>query len=131
MPINLNTINSLYDLNLNISEVESFFASKAEDVKHITTSEDVVVNKVGRELYDKFFKGYTKKQWDLDLSELDASVTSRVPKRTNKDDRYFTDTYQAKPLYGYTKMFEIKLTHPNIKIMYQSMILNCLQTFGS
>lgn len=130
MPINLNTINSLYDLNLSISEVESFFASKAEDVKHITTSEDVVVNKVGRELYDKFFKGYTKKQWDLDLSELDASVTSRVPKRTNKDDRYFTDTYQAKPLYGYTKMFEIMLTHPNIKIMYQSMILNCLQTFG-
>jgi UDP-galactopyranose mutase len=68
-------------------------------------------------LYEKFFKGYTRKQWDLDPSELDASVTARVPTRTNKDDRYFTDTYQAMPLNGYTKMFEKMLDHPNIKIM--------------
>ncbi|MBA2746428.1 MAG: UDP-galactopyranose mutase [Flavisolibacter sp.] len=117
IPINLNTINQLYGLNLNSSEVEDFFASKAEKVAGVKTSEDVVVSKVGRELYEKFFKGYTKKQWDLDPSELDASVTARVPTRTNRDDRYFTDTYQAMPLHGYTNMFRKMLTHPNIKIM--------------
>jgi UDP-galactopyranose mutase len=117
MPINLNTINSLYGLNLSSADVEDFFASRAEDVKKISTSEDVVVSKVGRELYEKFFRGYTRKMWELDPSELDASVTARVPTRTNKDDRYFTDTYQAMPLHGYTKMFEKMLSHPNIKIM--------------
>jgi UDP-galactopyranose mutase len=117
IPINLNTINQLYGLNLNSSQVEDFFASKAESVTGIKTSEDVVVSKVGRELYEKFFRGYTRKQWDLDPSELDASVTARVPTRTNKDDRYFTDTYQAMPLHGYTAMFQKMLSHPNIKLM--------------
>lgn len=117
IPINLNTINQLYGLNLNSSEVEAFFASKAEKVAGVKTSEDVVVSKVGRELYEKFFKGYTKKMWDLDPSELDASVTARVPTRTNRDDRYFTDTYQAMPLHGYTTMFQNMLSHRNIKIM--------------
>jgi UDP-galactopyranose mutase len=117
IPINLNTINSLYGLNLSSADVEQFFASKAEDITNVRTSEDVVVKAVGRELYEKFFKGYTKKQWDLDPSELDASVTARVPTRINKDDRYFTDAYQAMPMHGYTKMFEKMLSHPNIKIM--------------
>lgn len=117
IPINLNTINTLYGLNLNNDEVEAFFESKAEKISPIRTSEDVVLSKVGKELYEKFFKGYTKKQWDLDPSELDASVTARVPTRTNKDDRYFTDSYQAMPLHGYTKMFEKMLNHPNIHIM--------------
>jgi len=117
IPINLTTINKLYGLNLSSGEVEQFFAARAENVPQVRTSEDVVVKAVGRELYEKFFKGYTKKQWDLDPSELDASVTARVPTRTNKDDRYFTDTYQAMPLHGYTKMFEKMLDHPNIKVM--------------
>ena len=117
IPINLDTINKLYGLNLNSSQVEEFFASKAEQLNRIKTSEDVVVSKVGRELYEKFFRGYTRKQWDLDPSELDASVTARVPTRTNRDDRYFTDTFQAMPLHGYTAMFQKMLSHPNIKIM--------------
>jgi UDP-galactopyranose mutase len=117
IPINLNTINQLYGLNLNSSQVEDFFAARAEKVDRVKTSEDVVVSKVGRELYEKFFRGYTRKQWDLDPSELDASVTARVPTRTNRDDRYFTDTYQAMPLHGYTVMFQKMLSHPNIKIM--------------
>ncbi len=117
MPINLDTINKLYGLNLTAFEVEDFFKKIAEPVEHIKTSEDVVVSKVGRELYEKFFKNYTRKQWDLDPSELDASVTARVPTRTNRDDRYFTDVYQAMPKNGYTKMFENILDHPNIKIM--------------
>ncbi|MDB5021846.1 MAG: UDP-galactopyranose mutase [Pedobacter sp.] len=117
IPINLNTINQMYGLNLNSDEVTDFLASKAEKKSEVLTSEDVVVGSVGRELYEKFFKGYTKKQWDLDPSELNASVTARIPTRTNKDNRYFTDTYQVMPLYGYTKMFEKMLDHPNINIM--------------
>jgi UDP-galactopyranose mutase len=117
IPINLNTINQLYGLSLCSDEVEAFLQSKAETKSRIQTSEDVVVAKVGRELYEKFFKNYTKKQWDLDPSELDASVTARIPTRNNRDDRYFTDTFQGMPLYGYTKMFENMLTHPNIKVM--------------
>ncbi|MET0465753.1 MAG: UDP-galactopyranose mutase [Chitinophagaceae bacterium] len=117
IPINLNTINALYGLNLTSEEVESFFASKAVKKDQILTSEDVVLNKVGKDLYEKFFKGYTKKQWDLDPSELDASVTARIPTRNNRDNRYFTDKYQAMPMHGYTRMFEKLLDHPNIKIM--------------
>lgn len=117
IPINLNTINQLYGLTLCSSELEDFFELRAEKIVRIQTSEDVVISKVGKELYEKFFRGYTRKMWGLDPSELDSSVTARVPTRTNKDDRYFTDTYQAMPLYGYTKMFEKMLSHPNIKIM--------------
>lgn len=117
MPINLDTINKLYGLNLTALEVDDFLASMAEPREKIVTSEDVVVSKVGRELYEKFFRGYTRKQWGCDPSELDASVTARVPTRTNRDDRYFTDTFQAMPLHGYTRMFEKMLSHPNIKIM--------------
>ena len=117
MPINLDTVNRLYGLQLSSFEVESFLSTLAEKPASIRTSEDVVVAKVGRELYNKFFRGYTRKQWGLDPSELDASVTARVPTRTNRDDRYFTDTYQAMPLHGYTRMFERMLAHPNIKVM--------------
>ncbi|MEO6547706.1 MAG: UDP-galactopyranose mutase [Ferruginibacter sp.] len=117
IPINQNTINALYGLNLSSEQVQEFFNSKAEKKQIIKTSEDVVVNAVGRELYEKFFKYYTRKQWDLDPSELDASVTARVPTRTNKDNRYFTDTYQAMPMHGYTNMFSKMLDHPNIKVM--------------
>jgi len=117
IPINLDTINKLYGLNLTSFQLEEFFASVAEPKDYIHTSEDVVVSKVGRELYEKFFRNYTRKQWDIDPSELDKSVTARVPTRTNRDDRYFTDSYQAMPLHGYTRMFEKMLSHANIKIM--------------
>jgi UDP-galactopyranose mutase len=117
IPINLDTINKFYGLNLTAFDVEKFLESIAEPCEQIRTSEDVVVSKVGRELYEKFFRNYTRKQWGLDPSELDASVTSRVPTRTNRDDRYFTDSYQAMPKHGYTRMFEKMLDHPNIKIM--------------
>ncbi|ADI63032.1 UDP-galactopyranose mutase [Trichormus azollae] len=117
IPINLDTINKLYGMNLNSFEVEEFFKSLAEPKEYIRTSEDVVVSKVGRDLYEKFFRGYTRKQWGLDPSELDKSVIARVPTRTNRDNRYFTDTYQAMPLHGFTRMFEKMLAHPYIKVM--------------
>jgi UDP-galactopyranose mutase len=120
VPINLDTVNKLYGLNLTSDELEGWFASRAEKVEEIKTSEDVVVSKVGRELYEKFFRGYTRKQWGLDPSELDKSVTARVPTRTNRDDRYFGDEFQFMPKHGYTRMFERMLDHPNINIMTQT-----------
>ena len=117
MPINLNTINMLYGTNMTSFELKAFFESVAEPRERILTSEDVIVSKVGRELYEKFFRNYTRKQWGLDPSELDASVTARVPTRINRDDRYFTDKYQVMPLHGYTRMFEKMLDHPNIKVL--------------
>src|ERR671921_324267 len=117
IPINLDTVNKLYNLNLTSEELEGWFAARAEKVEEIRTSEDVVVSRVGRELYEKFFRGYTRKQWGVDPSELDKSVTSRVPTRTNTDDRYFGDSFQNMPLHGYTRMFENMLDHPNIKVM--------------
>jgi UDP-galactopyranose mutase len=116
MPINLDTINRLYGLSLTEAEVEGWLAARAEPVQDVRTSEDVVVGKVGRELYELFFRGYTRKQWALDPSELDKSVTARVPTRTNRDDRYFTDRFQFMPRDGYTAMFRRMLDHPNIVV---------------
>ncbi|MBB4004647.1 UDP-galactopyranose mutase [Aurantimonas endophytica] len=117
IPINRTTINRLYGLSLETdAEAEAFFASQAETVEQVRTSEDVVVGTVGRELYEKFFQGYTRKQWGVDPSELDKSVTARVPTRTNTDDRYFGDKYQAMPADGFTRMFEKMLDHPNITV---------------
>jgi UDP-galactopyranose mutase len=116
IPINRTTLNELFDLDLQTDdEAADYLASRAEPVEEIRTSEDVVINAVGHELYELFFRGYTRKQWGLDPSELDKQVTSRIPTRTNTDDRYFSDTFQAMPLEGYTKMFERMLDHPLIE----------------
>lgn len=118
MPINRTTLNLLYGINLQTEdEAAAFLAAQAEPVAVIRTSEDVVISAIGRELYETFFQGYTRKQWGLDPSELDKAVTSRVPTRTNTDDRYFTDKFQAMPLEGYTRMFEHMLDHPNIDLL--------------
>jgi UDP-galactopyranose mutase len=116
IPINQDTINRLYGLSLDEDGVAKFLESVREDRQPIKTSEDVVLNSVGRDLCDKFFRGYTKKQWGLDLSELAGNVAARIPVRTNRDDRYFTDTFQKMPKHGYTKMFENILDHPNITV---------------
>lgn len=116
MPINVDTINQLYGLDLDEPGIQAFLERVREKRMPIRTSEDVVLNAVGRDLCDKFFRGYTRKQWGLDLSELDAAVAARVPARTNRDARYFTDTYQALPREGFSAMFERMLDHPNIRI---------------
>ncbi|MBA3834303.1 MAG: UDP-galactopyranose mutase [Sphingomonas sp.] len=116
IPINRTTLNKLFGLDLKTDDdAAEYLASRAEPVDDIQTSEDVVINAVGRELYELFFQGYTRKQWGLDPSELDKQVTSRIPTRTNTDDRYFGDKFQAMPLNGYTAMFEKMLDHPLIE----------------
>ncbi len=117
IPINRETVNKLYGMKLETEqETEAFFAERAEVRNNIRTSEDVVVSRVGRDLYNKLFRNYTRKQWGKDPSELDAQVTARIPVRTNSDDRYFADTHQAMPKHGFTRMFENMLDHRNITL---------------
>ena len=117
MPINRTTLNALYGLDLRTdSDTEAFLQSRAEPVDPIVSSRDVVINQVGTELYRTFFEGYTRKQWGMDPSELDRTVTARVPTRFNTDDRYFLDRFQAMPLHGYTAMFENMVDHEKIEL---------------
>jgi UDP-galactopyranose mutase len=127
VPINLDTVNQLYGLKLNTSDIEGFLASIAEPRASIRTSEDVVVSRVGRFLYEKLFQNYTRKQWGVDPSQLDALVTARIPVRTNRDDRYFSDRYQAMPRFGYTRMFENMLDHPNITVELGADYKECVK----
>lgn len=120
LPINLDTINTLYGLKLSSFEVADFFEKVREPVTDIATSRDVVVNQVGQELYEKFFKGYTTKQWGLDPSELAASVCARIPVRSNRDGRYFNARYQMMPKHGYTRMFMNMIDHPGIHLLLQT-----------
>jgi UDP-galactopyranose mutase len=116
LPINRTTLNALYGLDLDEAGAASFLENVREPRDPVRTSEDVVLNSVGRDLCDKFFRGYTSKQWGLDLSELSAGVAARIPTRTNDDDRYFTDTHQIMPLHGYTAMFERMLANERIEV---------------
>lgn len=116
IPINRTTINRLYGLDLDEQGVADFLERVREPRESLRSSEDVVLNSVGRELCNTFFRGYTRKQWGLDLSELSAGVAARIPTRCNDDDRYFTDRFQAMPQEGFTRMFERLLDHPLIEV---------------
>lgn len=116
IPINRQTLNRLYGLTLSEEAAAAYLEKVREPREPLKTSEDVVLNSVGPDLCEKFFRGYTRKQWGLDLSELAAGVAARIPTRSNDDDRYFTDTYQLMPLHGYTAMFERMLAHPGITV---------------
>lgn len=118
IPINRLTVNKLYNKNFTTErEVNEFFESVRENRHPILNSEDIIVNQVGVDLFEKFFRYYTKKQWNLEPSELSPSVCGRIPVRTNDDCRYFTDKYQFMPKDGYTKMFEKILVHKNIEVI--------------
>jgi UDP-galactopyranose mutase len=116
IPINLDTVNRLYGLRLEESELPAWFAAQTEPVAEVRTAEDAVVARMGRDIYEKFFRGYTRKQWGVDPIALDASVTARIPLRCNRDDRYFTDAFQALPAEGYTAMFARMLDHPLVDV---------------
>lgn len=120
MPINRTTINSLYGLNLDEAGVAAYLESVREKRERIENSEDLVLNSVGRDLCDRFFRNYTRKQWGLDLSQLSATVAGRIPTRTNDDDRYFTDSFQKMPAQGFTNMFRNMLNHPNITVQLEA-----------
>lgn len=117
MPITTETINQLYNLNLSNFEIEKFLQEQSLEIDEIKNSEDVVLSKAGKEIYEKFFKNYTKKQWDVYPDELDKIVISRIPVRNSRDTRYFTDKYQGMPKYGYTKMCENMVKNNKIHIL--------------
>ncbi|MGA3123426.1 MAG: UDP-galactopyranose mutase [Polyangiaceae bacterium] len=119
-PINIDTINAVYGTHHDAASLQAFFRKVAEPVAHPRTSEEAIVGTVGRELYEMFFRGYTRKQWGLDPSDLDASVATRVPARLDHDARYFTDAHQAMPAHGYTRMFNRILSHPGIRILLKA-----------
>lgn len=130
LPICVRTINMLYNLSLSADEVKGFLESTADKKREIKTSEDVVISQAGEYIYEKFFKRYTKKQWDMDASELDPSVISRVPIRYSIDERYFTDTYQGMPSLGYTRMFENMTSGGNIKILLNTDYREVINDIG-
>jgi len=116
IPINRTTINRFYGLALREDEVFAFLESVREPRDPIRTSEDVVLNSVGRRLCDAFFRGYTRKQWGRDLEDLAAGVAARIPVRSSDDDRYFSDKHQCMPADGYAELFESMLRHPHIEL---------------
>jgi len=128
IPINRTTVNKLYGFDLTEEEVEKHLLNVRIERKIIKTSEDVVLNSVGADLCEKFFRGYTKKQWGLDLSELSAGVAARIPTRTNNDDRYFSDTFQFMPAQGYSRMFERMLANDNITINLSTSLEDVKET---
>ncbi len=119
-PINRSTINSLYGLNLSDVEIENFLSKRRVAIASVQTSEDLVLATVGHDLCEKFYRGYTLKQWGLDLSQLSVGVAARIPVRTNDDDRYFSDVYQMMPLNGFTAMINNMLDHPNIRVQIET-----------
>ena len=116
LPINRTTLNALYGLDLDEAGAAGFLARVRSPREPILTSEDVVLNSVGPDLCKKFFRGYTRKQWGLELSELSAGVAARIPTRTNDDDRYFTDRFQFMPAHGYAALFQRMIDHPGITV---------------
>lgn len=125
IPINLDTINQLYGYNFNHLDMRAYLEQKAVKFDSINNSEEAILSKVGYELYELFYKNYTKKQWDLYPNELDASVCSRIPIRYNRDDRYFTDKYQGVPKYGFFNLFSNLLKDTEILLNYDFNILTC------
>jgi UDP-galactopyranose mutase len=117
MPIGNRTIAALYGLDLEAAALAAFFDERRERHATIRNSEDAITARVGRELYDLLFAGYTRKQWGVDARDLDASVCGRIPIRTDRDDRYFSDSFQAMPRDGFAAMFERMLDHPKIDLV--------------
>lgn len=117
VPINRTTINRLYGLDLDRAGLEAFLGARAIASRHIDSSEKLILSRVGRELYELFFRGYTRKQWGLDPADLDAAVCGRIPTRSNDDDRYFTDSFQAMPADGFSSMVARMTAHPRIEVV--------------
>ena len=115
-PINLNTFEQLIGRASTSAEMEAQLAEWRVQIDNPKNSEEVIVSQVGWKLYEMFFKNYTRKQWQRDAKDLDASVCGRIPIRTNRDDRYLSESFQALPKDGYTKMFEKMLANPKIEV---------------
>ncbi len=124
IPFNLNSIYEIFPPNyaakLESELIATFGYGKKIPILKLQEMTNDNLKHLADYIYNNVFYGYTTKQWELKPEELDASVTSRVPVYISRDDRYFQDTYQLMPKYGYTKMFERMLAHKNIKMLLQT-----------
>jgi UDP-galactopyranose mutase len=114
-PINLNTFEQLIGRPSTSEEMQAKLAEWRVDIDNPKNSEEVIISQVGWKLYEMFFKNYTRKQWQRDAKDLDATVCGRIPIRTNRDDRYLSEKFQALPKDGYTAIFRRMLAHPMIE----------------
>ncbi len=105
-PVNLNTFEEYLGRDSSPEEFSAWLENTRIPVENPRNSEDVIISQVGRELYQLFFEGYTLKQWQRHPRDLDASVCGRIPIRTNRDNRYLSENFQALPAKGYTALFE-------------------------
>lgn len=121
-PINLNTFEQLIGRPSTTEEMEDWIEAQRVKIEKPANSEEVIISQVGWELYEKFFKGYTLKQWQREPKDLDASVCGRIPIRTNRDDRYLREDFQALPAAGYTRLFEkmVETCGAKLKIVLNS-----------
>jgi UDP-galactopyranose mutase len=116
-PINLHTINQFFHETFGPKEAEAFIRSIGDhSFEHPENFEQQALKFVGRELYEAFFHGYTKKQWGCEPSELPASILKRLPVRFNYNDNYYNNPYQGVPINGYTEIFEGLLDNTRIKV---------------
>ena len=117
VPVNITTVNELLGLTISSEEeMKQWLDENTKQIDNPQNSEEMALSLVGPVLYEKMFEHYTEKQWNKHPKELAASVIGRIPVRTNFEDRYFSDKYQAIPSEGYTKLFEKLLDHPNITV---------------
>jgi len=117
LPINLYTINQFFGVKLSPKEAAAFIAGKADtSIKDPQNFEEQALKFIGRELYEAFFYGYTKKQWGCEPTELPASILKRLPVRFNYDDNYYNSTYQGIPRDGYTEIIRRILDHRAIEV---------------
>jgi len=132
IPVNITTVNTLFNTHItNQEEMKTWLEEHRSPIAKPSNGEEAVLSRVGPILYEKMFRHYTKKQWDKYPSELDASVLDRIPVRTNYDDRYFSDTYQALPKGGYTQLFEKILNHPNIEVLLETDYFNVKDEYSN
>jgi UDP-galactopyranose mutase len=116
VPVNITTVNVLFNLNIKNEDEMKEWLYNNQIKGDIKNSKDAALSRVGKELYELMFENYTKKQWDVDPIELDASVLERIPVRENFNDKYFSDKYEALPKNGYTEFVKNMLDHKNIEV---------------
>lgn len=117
VPVNPTTVNRIFGTDIRTEDqMRTWLGENTEPITHPQNSEQAALARVGRVLYEKMFRNYTKKQWEMEPAELAPEVMNRIPVRTTREDRYFTDTYQAMPTRGYTALFQTMLDHPLISL---------------
>lgn len=117
VPINIDTVNKLFGTDIQDEiDMKTWLNRVRTEYSPPTNSKEAALNTCGHSLYSLIFRGYTRKQWGMDASELEPSVLQRIPIYTTKCQDYFTDQYQGLPKDGYTKLFENMLNHPNITL---------------